>query len=36
RVLNRLREALDVELSVLQFFETPTVAGLASVLREKI
>ena len=32
RVLSRLRDALDIDLSVAQFFSAPTVTGLAALI----
>ncbi|MDF2974190.1 MAG: putative Polyketide synthase, partial [Microvirga sp.] len=34
QVLNRVRDAYQVELSLRQFFDTPTVAGLAAIIEQ--
>ena len=36
RLVNRLRETFEVDLSLRALFETPTIAGLAAMLEEKI
>ncbi|WP_447980425.1 SDR family NAD(P)-dependent oxidoreductase [Candidatus Nitrospira bockiana] len=35
QILNRVRDACGTELSLRQFFEKPTVAGLAAMIRER-
>lgn len=36
RVVSRVRQALEVELSLIQFFENPTVASLAAIVEDLV